>query len=86
SQKIVQIFQDYLRYSKSFLGGDEAHHYEELLYQLALKSDTALLISLQAGWPQDSFNWYRWERAVKQMLNVLSFRAKMQEAFGNLAR
>lgn len=84
SQKMVAIFQDYLRYSKSFLGGDEASHYEALLYQLALKSDTALLISLQAGWPQDSFNWYRWERAVKKMLNVLSFRAKMQEAFGEV--
>lgn len=84
SQKIVAVFQDYLRYSKSFLGGDEASHYEELLYQLALKSDTALLISLQAGWPQDSFNWYRWERAVKRMLDVLSFRAKMQEVFGGL--
>lgn len=86
SQKIIQIFQDYLRYSKSFMGGDEASHYEALLHQLALKSDTALLISLQAGWPQDSFNWYRWERAVKQMLKVLSFRTKMQEAFGEIAK
>lgn len=84
SLKIVQVFQDYLRYSKGFLGGDEALHYEALLEQLALKSDTALLISLQAGWPQDSFSWYRWELTVEKMLNVLSFRAKMQEAFAAL--
>lgn len=81
SLKVVKVFQDYLRYSKSFLGGDEASHYEALLYRLALKSETSLLISLQAGWPQDSFNWYRWESTVKRMLKVLNFRAKMQEAF-----
>lgn len=82
SLRIVQVFQDYLRYSKSFLGGDEAVHYEGLLLQLALKTDTALLMSLQVNWPQDSFNWYRWESSVKKLLNILSFRAKMMQAFG----
>lgn len=85
SLRLVKVFQDYLRYGNNFLGGDEAAHYEALLQQLALKSDTALLVSLQVNWPQDSFAWYRWEPFVKKMLTVLDFRAKMLDAFAKLA-
>ncbi len=78
--RIVQVFQDYLQYQQSFLQ-DDAHHYIELLEQLALKSDTSLLINIQVNWPQGSFSWYQWEAHVQKMLRILHFRAKMIQAF-----
>lgn len=78
--RIIQIFQDYLQYQQSFLRED-AQHYIELLAQLALKSDTSLLMNLQVNWPQGSFSWYQWEAPVQKMLRILHFRAKMIQAF-----
>ena len=80
SLNIIQIFQDYLQYSRTYFG-DDTDHYEDLLEVIALRSDPYLLSRLQIGWPQGSFSWYRWEPQVKKMLRILHFRSALQKAF-----
>ncbi len=77
---IVQLFQDYLMYSKTAFQ-DDADHYEDLLEALALRAEPYLFTQLQVGWPHGSFAWFRWEAPVQKMLRILHLRSDLQEAF-----
>jgi len=85
SLSIIAVFQDYLRYTSNFWASTEADFYKDLLQQLALKSDTAILTNLQTGWPEDTFNSHLWEKGIHKMLEKLRFRANLQEAFAQLS-
>jgi len=78
--RLIQIFQDYLQYSKPSFQ-DEAGHYEDLLMRMAVKSEASLVTQLQLGWPHSSFQWHRWEGHVQKMIRILLMRQKMHEAF-----